>query len=97
MFPHEYRRVLEEQAKEAAVVKEETPVVTPVTNGPENEAAGEEQDQNKEDFNEEIINPIMDDDPNRKEVIVYHSFILVYLLFIVHTYRNYVYLVEGWL
>ncbi|XP_060602982.1 uncharacterized protein LOC132756035 [Ruditapes philippinarum] len=68
VFPHEYRRVLEEQAKEAVVVKEVTPVVTPVTNDVENEATGEdEDDENTEDFKEEIINPLEDEDPNRKE------------------------------
>lgn len=80
MFPHEYRRVLEEQAKEAETARAETPVVTPVdtkaiTNGP---ADGEKKDEddsdeNTEDFKEEIINPLQDEDPNRKEVILKRS------------------------
>ncbi|XP_053398015.1 uncharacterized protein LOC123552518 isoform X2 [Mercenaria mercenaria] len=80
VFPHEYRRVLEEQAREAEAVRPETPVVTPadtkaIPNGPGfGEATGaaneEESDNEKEDFIEEIINPIGDEDPNRKEVAI---------------------------
>ncbi|KAL4232715.1 hypothetical protein ACF0H5_007403 [Mactra antiquata] len=76
VFPHEYRRVLEEQAKE--IVTESVPSTpveakafseNPAT--PNAVANGGSDEENVEDFKDEIINPIVEDrDPSWKEVAI---------------------------
>lgn len=87
MFPHEFRRVLEEQAKEA--VPAPTPVdmskaspfdsgheapKVPVVNGvPDTTREGTVESDTSSDleneYKEDIINQLADEDPNRKEVM----------------------------
>ena len=80
VFPHEYRRVLEEQAKEGI----EAPAPVEVKNSPFG-AGHEGMTQEKpaegvavgldgeitdleNEYKEDMINPLADEDPNRKEV-----------------------------
>lgn len=83
MFPHEFRRVLEEQAKEAVEAPPPADVkASPFGAGHENvpeekpssalaQVNGVESDSNSDldnEYKEDMINPIADEDPNRKEV-----------------------------
>ncbi|XP_052242063.1 uncharacterized protein LOC127852221 isoform X2 [Dreissena polymorpha] len=82
VFPHEYRRVLEEQAREATTVKLE--ITSPkeeystdsslghIPNGVTSKTSDDSSEEEdieapKNDYKDEMINPIDDVDPNRKE------------------------------
>ncbi|XP_052808642.1 uncharacterized protein LOC128237296 isoform X2 [Mya arenaria] len=77
VFPHEFRRALDEQTKEGAGSLAEAPVPTPLGDKPS--PFGENHDPKKEEkdietpeneYIEELINPIDDNDPNRKEAAI---------------------------
>jgi len=75
VYPHEFRRVIEQQAAEEAAALSQattpeanTPVDTPPVVDCNVQAEEEDEDEDTEEFLEDPINLIDDRDPNRHEV-----------------------------